>query len=508
MRRTTLGLAAAAIVLGAAGCAEQSVGGSTTTRPPPRTRARTCRSWRRPRPAAAGTPPPAPCRRRSRTPSLLNGHSAEVRNVNGAAGTIGLAELVSSHSGDAHQLMVTGLVMVGGVVTNKSPVDLDPDHADRHADRRGGGRRGAGRLAVQDAQGSVGRGQGQPDRRSSGAAARPAAPTRSWSACSPRRPAPTPRRSRSSTSRTPAAARPRPPCSPATSRSAVSGRQRVRRPGQGRDQVRALAVSGAQPEDVGRRHADADDQGRRVRRRADELARRGGAARASATPTGAAVIGLVDKLHASAGVEADAAPTRSGRTSTSPATRPRRTSTRRAPGSRRCSPTSGSASDACPSRTTAPADPPAAEPASRRRARWPGSSPAWCSSWPAWRCSCARCWSATDRGHHAAAARPLAPIVVTGLWVVVAIAYLVTRVAGLAPARVGAARRGGRRPAGGCRSCCSAALVGYAFVLKYTVVGYVLATVIFYVACALLLSTRPIREVIVRDVIVGGRPVG
>ncbi|WP_246001384.1 Bug family tripartite tricarboxylate transporter substrate binding protein [Allorhizocola rhizosphaerae] len=56
--------------------------------------------------------------------NLLNGQSAEVRNVTGAAGTIGLAELVSSHAKNPHQLMVTGLVMVGGVVTNKTPVSL------------------------------------------------------------------------------------------------------------------------------------------------------------------------------------------------------------------------------------------------------------------------------------------------------------------------------------------------------------------------------------------------
>ncbi len=56
--------------------------------------------------------------------NLLNGQSAEVRNVTGAAGTIGLAELVSSHAKNPHQLMVTGLVMVGGVVTNKTPVNL------------------------------------------------------------------------------------------------------------------------------------------------------------------------------------------------------------------------------------------------------------------------------------------------------------------------------------------------------------------------------------------------
>ena len=49
----------------------------------------------------------------------------EVYNVTGAAGTIGLAQLVSKNSGDPHHLMVMGLVMVGGVVANKSPVKLD-----------------------------------------------------------------------------------------------------------------------------------------------------------------------------------------------------------------------------------------------------------------------------------------------------------------------------------------------------------------------------------------------
>jgi putative tricarboxylic transport membrane protein len=49
----------------------------------------------------------------------------EVYNVTGAAGTIGLAQLVSKNRGDAHHLMVMGLVMVGGVVANKSPVKLD-----------------------------------------------------------------------------------------------------------------------------------------------------------------------------------------------------------------------------------------------------------------------------------------------------------------------------------------------------------------------------------------------
>ena len=56
--------------------------------------------------------------------NLLNGQSVEVRNVPGAAGTIGLAELVTSHRRNAYQLMITGLVMVGGEVVNKSPVHL------------------------------------------------------------------------------------------------------------------------------------------------------------------------------------------------------------------------------------------------------------------------------------------------------------------------------------------------------------------------------------------------
>ena len=55
----------------------------------------------------------------------LTSESVEVANVPGAAGTIGLAQLVTKDKGDAHQLMVMGLVMVGGIVTNKSAVTLD-----------------------------------------------------------------------------------------------------------------------------------------------------------------------------------------------------------------------------------------------------------------------------------------------------------------------------------------------------------------------------------------------
>ena len=46
-----------------------------------------------------------------------------VYNVPGAGGTVGLAQFVQKQ-GDPHQLMVMGLVMVGAIRTNDSPVDL------------------------------------------------------------------------------------------------------------------------------------------------------------------------------------------------------------------------------------------------------------------------------------------------------------------------------------------------------------------------------------------------
>jgi putative tricarboxylic transport membrane protein len=50
--------------------------------------------------------------------------SAEVYNVPGAGGTIGLSQLASKQAGKSNQLMVMGLVMLGAIETNKSPVDL------------------------------------------------------------------------------------------------------------------------------------------------------------------------------------------------------------------------------------------------------------------------------------------------------------------------------------------------------------------------------------------------
>lgn len=49
----------------------------------------------------------------------------EVFNVPGAGGTIGLAQLASSESGNGDILMMMGLVMVGSILTNDAQVGLD-----------------------------------------------------------------------------------------------------------------------------------------------------------------------------------------------------------------------------------------------------------------------------------------------------------------------------------------------------------------------------------------------
>ena len=48
----------------------------------------------------------------------------EVQNVAGAAGTIGLAQFVDAQKGNDAALLVTGLVMLGAIVWNESPVSL------------------------------------------------------------------------------------------------------------------------------------------------------------------------------------------------------------------------------------------------------------------------------------------------------------------------------------------------------------------------------------------------
>jgi len=51
--------------------------------------------------------------------------SVQVTNVPGAGGTIGLAQFANSAKGDPNQLMVNGFVMMGAILTNKSPVSLE-----------------------------------------------------------------------------------------------------------------------------------------------------------------------------------------------------------------------------------------------------------------------------------------------------------------------------------------------------------------------------------------------
>jgi putative tricarboxylic transport membrane protein len=48
----------------------------------------------------------------------------EVENVPGAAGTIGLAQFINSRRGDGRSLLVNGLVMLGAIVWNGSPLSI------------------------------------------------------------------------------------------------------------------------------------------------------------------------------------------------------------------------------------------------------------------------------------------------------------------------------------------------------------------------------------------------
>ncbi|QFR31855.1 tripartite tricarboxylate transporter substrate binding protein [Ancylobacter sp. TS-1] len=50
--------------------------------------------------------------------------NVQVLNVPGAGGTIGLAQFVNANKGDPNTLLVGGYVMVGAIISNKSPVNL------------------------------------------------------------------------------------------------------------------------------------------------------------------------------------------------------------------------------------------------------------------------------------------------------------------------------------------------------------------------------------------------
>jgi putative tricarboxylic transport membrane protein len=50
--------------------------------------------------------------------------SVQVENVPGAAGTIGLAQFINTRRGDGDALLVSGLVMLGAILWNESPVSM------------------------------------------------------------------------------------------------------------------------------------------------------------------------------------------------------------------------------------------------------------------------------------------------------------------------------------------------------------------------------------------------
>ena len=74
--------------------------------------------------------------------------SRPVENIPGAAGTIGLARFIGAERGNGDAVMVSGLIMLGGIVTQRSPVTLADVVADRATHGRIRGDRGAGRVAV------------------------------------------------------------------------------------------------------------------------------------------------------------------------------------------------------------------------------------------------------------------------------------------------------------------------------------------------------------------------
>lgn len=51
--------------------------------------------------------------------------TVDVFNVEGAGGTVGLADLASKYKDDGHMMMVMGLVMIGAIGLNEAPVGLD-----------------------------------------------------------------------------------------------------------------------------------------------------------------------------------------------------------------------------------------------------------------------------------------------------------------------------------------------------------------------------------------------
>jgi putative tricarboxylic transport membrane protein len=58
-----------------------------------------------------------------RKEGLISG--AQITNVGGAGGTVGLPQFVNRYEGEPNTLMVSGMVMVGSIIANRSPVSLE-----------------------------------------------------------------------------------------------------------------------------------------------------------------------------------------------------------------------------------------------------------------------------------------------------------------------------------------------------------------------------------------------
>jgi len=121
IRRYVAAAMLAGLVLATAGCnkAGKEAGGAKAVKYPTRTV-----QIMAPAGAGGGWDITARTMQKALKDANLVEQPVEVYNVTGAAGTVGLAQLATKHKGDPHQLMITGLVMVGGIVTNKSAVDL------------------------------------------------------------------------------------------------------------------------------------------------------------------------------------------------------------------------------------------------------------------------------------------------------------------------------------------------------------------------------------------------
>jgi len=75
-------------------------------------------------PAAAGGGWDGTARAMQTALAKTTGQTVQVYNVAGAGGTVGLAQFVNDAKAKPHEMMVGGLVMVGAILTNNSPVNL------------------------------------------------------------------------------------------------------------------------------------------------------------------------------------------------------------------------------------------------------------------------------------------------------------------------------------------------------------------------------------------------